>query len=47
MGTNCDFLATIFDTFMCSEKVKMMKKVDNYLEKRSNNHLAVVAVVVR
>ena len=38
MGTNCDFLATIFDTF---QNFKMMEKVDTYLEKRSNTHIAV------
>ena len=32
MGTNYDFLATIFDTFLLSGNVKMMKKVDTYLE---------------
>ena len=42
MGTNYDFLTTIFDTFLCSGKVKMVKKVDIYLEKRSNTHLAIV-----
>ena len=42
MATNYDFLATIFDTFLCSEKVKMMKNVDTYLEKRSTPILLAV-----
>ena len=37
-----DFLMMSPDCILCSGKVKMMNKVDTYLETRSNTHLAVV-----